>query len=73
MNNSKLAPFDRLKSILNDGDISDKAYENIDKLFKKEDEKKESLWVKIKSFFLTIDKKIFTKPSKKWNTYYHKR
>ena len=74
MSDQKRLPFDRLKSILNDGDVSDKAYDNINKLFNEENNTKtDNIWFKIKSFFSAIDGKIFTNPSRKWNSNYHKR
>lgn len=73
----KLPPYQRLKNILTDGDepyLTNKASRNLDALLGIETKKLEpTIFDKIKSFFLKIDEKIFSKPSRKWNTFYHKR
>ena len=73
----KLPPYQRLKNILTEGDepvLTDKASRNLDSLLGIETKNVEPNFLeKIKSFFLKIDTKIFSKPSKKWNTFYHKR
>jgi hypothetical protein len=71
----KLPPYQRLKSILTEGDephLTDKASKNLDDLLGIKPSEP-TFWDKVKSFFLKIDEKIFSKPSRKWNTYYHKR
>jgi len=70
----KLPPYQRLKTILIEGDsqLTEKASKNLDEILGIKP-KEPTLWDKVKDFFLKIDLKIFSKPSRKWNTYYHKR
>jgi hypothetical protein len=71
----KLAPYQRLKSILNDGNdtLTDKASNNLDKLLGIEEVKKENFLTKITDFLKKIDSKIFNKPSRSFNTRYQGR
>ena len=73
--NQKLPPYQRLKNILTEGEephLTSKASKNLDDLLgiKPTDP---TFWDKVKFLFKKIDEKIFSKPSRKWNTYYHKR
>lgn len=71
----KLPPFQRLKNILTEGEeplLTDKASKNLDELLGIKTSEP-TFWDKVKDFFLKIDSKIFSKTSRKWNTYYHKR
>jgi hypothetical protein len=70
----KLKPYDKLQSILsekNNGKLTSKASIKIDELLFNEE--KETLFSKIKNFFLKIDQKIFKSKSKMFNTVYYKR
>lgn len=68
-------PFDRLKDIMSDGEISKKAYDNLDELLGIKEDKiqKTTLFSSIKRILLKIDNFLFKKPSRKWNTHYQKR
>lgn len=66
----KLPPYQRLKSILNEGELTDKAADNLDELL---GEKKNNFLTKIGDFFKKIDSYIFRKPSRTNNNIPHKR
>jgi hypothetical protein len=70
----KLPPYQRLKTILTEGDsqLTEKASKNLDEILGIKP-KEPTFWDKVKDFFLKVDQKIFSKPYRKWNTYYHKR
>jgi hypothetical protein len=70
----KLPPYQRLKTILTEGDsqLTKKVVKNLDEILGIKP-KEPTFWDKVKDFFLKIDQKIFSKPSRKWNTNYHKR
>jgi hypothetical protein len=70
----KLPPYQRLKTILTEGDsqLTEKAAKNLDEILGIKP-KEPTFWDKVKDFFLKVDQKIFSKPYRKWNTYYHKR
>jgi len=69
----KLPPYQRLKSIFNEGELTDKASDNLDELLGLRKEKKDNFFTKIASFFKKIDSYIFRKPSKTNNNTPHKR
>lgn len=69
----KLPPYQRLKSIFNEGEITDKASDNLDELLGLKKEKKNTFFTKIGEFFNKIDSYIFRKPSKTNNNIPHKR
>ena len=69
----KLPPYQRLKSIFNEGELTDKASDNLDELLGLRKEKKDNFFTKIASFFKKIDSYIFRKPSKTDNNTPHKR
>ena len=66
MEDLKLDPYKRLKSILTDGDpLSEKGSDNLDELLGiKKEERKKTFIDKIISFFKKIDSSIFKKPGK---------
>jgi hypothetical protein len=70
----KLPPYQRLKTILTEGDsqLTEKSSKNLEEILGIKP-KETTFWDKVKDFFLKIDQKIFSKPYRKWNTYYHKR
>jgi hypothetical protein len=65
-NIDKVKPYQRLQSILSDGKsskdlkLTDRGLSIIDELLGKEEEK-QTIFKKIKNFFVKIDSKIFTK------------
>jgi hypothetical protein len=69
----KLPPYQRLKSIFNEGELTDKASDNLDELLGLKKEKKNNFFTKIIDFFKKIDSYIFRKPSKINNNIPHKR
>ena len=75
MEDLKLRPYNRLKAVIKDDDISlsDKAQDNLDAILGIEKKVENSFLTKIKNLFKMIDSKIFTKPDRMWNTTYHKR
>jgi hypothetical protein len=73
MEDLKLKPYDRLKSILNEGELTEKGSDNLDEILGLKQEKKATFWNKIVYLFNKIDSWIFRKPSKMWNTTYYKR
>ena len=72
MTDQKLAPYQRLKTILNEGSetLTTKAEKNLDELLGIE--KQETFWTKIHNFIIKIDQKIFKQKSK-ISTQYHRR
>ena len=62
MEDKKLPPYNRLKSILTEGDLTEKGSKNLDAILGVE--KTETLFDKIKKFFSKIDSFIFAKGSK---------
>lgn len=74
-NNQKLPPYQRLKSILNEGNehLTDRASNNLDELLGIKKTKNDNIFTKIVDFFKKIDSKIFSKPSRTYNTNYHSR
>jgi hypothetical protein len=74
MNKQKLPPYQRLKTILSEGDeyLTDKASKNIDEILGIKP-KEPNFIRKFLLLLSKIDSKIFNKPSRKWNTSYHKR
>lgn len=71
----KLPPYQRLKSIYNEGELTDRASDNLDELLglKGDKEKKDNFFTKITDLFKKIDSYIFRKPSKTNNNTPHKR
>lgn len=71
----KLAPYQRLKTILNEGNdtLTDKASDNLDKILGIEKVKNENFFSKISDFFKKIDAKIFSRPSRTYSTTYQSR
>lgn len=68
----KLPPYQRLKILINDEtELTEKGSKNLDILLGTE-EKKPTIFDKIKRFFIKIDTIIFVKKSKITNKY-HKR
>ncbi len=68
--NTKLPPYQKLKSILNDGELTDKASDNLDEIL---GIKKQPNFVdKIFEVFKKIDSFIFRKRSK-WSNIPYKR
>ena len=73
--NQKLPPYQRLKNLLTEGEethLTFKASKNLDDLLGIKPTEP-TFWSKVNIFFKKIDEKIFSKPYRKWNTYYHKR
>jgi hypothetical protein len=71
----KLPPYQRLKNILNEGEkpsLTIKASKNLDEILGIQPKEK-NLLDKFFDIFKKIDRKIFSEPSRKWNTNYHKR
>lgn len=70
----KLDPYQRLKSILNDGheSLTTQASENLDKLLGTEN-KKQTLADKIADFIRKIDGLIFSRSKNIYNTKYNRR
>ena len=67
MSDIKLPPYQRLKSILTEGELTEKASDNLDEILGIK--KKEPNFVdKIIGFFKKIDSFIFKKPSRMYNT-----
>ena len=60
----RLLPYDRLKSILTDEILTEKASANLDELLGIKSIKKNNLFTKIADIFKKIDSVIFKKPSK---------
>lgn len=69
----KLPPYQRLKSIFNEGELTNKASDNLDELLGLKKEKKNNFFTKIADFFKKIDSFIFRKPSRTNNNIPHKR
>ena len=72
-NNLKLPTYQKLKSIFNEGELTDKASDNLDELLGLKKEKKDNFFTKIFDFFKKIDSYIFRKPSRTNNNIPHKR
>lgn len=67
MNDIKLPPYQRLKSILTEGELTEKASDNLDEILGIK--KKEPNFVdKIIGFFKKIDSLIFRKSNRMYNT-----
>lgn len=76
MDDLKLPPYQRLKSILTEGDpLSQKGSDNLDELLGIKTKKidRNNLFTKLGNFFKMIDSKIFSKPSKTNNNMPHRR
>lgn len=73
MDNLKVTPYQRLKGILNEGDLTDRASQNLDDLLGVKKETKETFLDKIFKFFRKIDSFIFKKGSTIMNTTPYKR
>jgi hypothetical protein len=74
MEDTKLPPYQRLKSILTDGDpLSERGLNNLDDILDIKRENKVRLIDKIIAFFKKIDSYIFKKNNNMWNTTPHKR
>lgn len=75
MDDLKLPPYQRLKTILKDGEVelTEKASDNLDELLGIKKEKKTGFLDRLKSFFNKIDSFIFRKPSRTNNNIPHKR
>lgn len=72
MDDKKLAPYKRLRTILKDGDeiLTDNGEKNLNKLLGiTEDDEKGGFLLKVSNFFKKIDNKIFRKSSKISNVY----
>lgn len=68
VNDTRLLPYERLKSIFNEGELTQKGSANLDEILgiKKKEENK--IMVFFKKFFTKIDSLIFRKPGKITNT-----
>ena len=75
MEDLRLPPYQRLKSILSDGDtLSKKGSDNLDELLGiKKEERKYNFLTKIIDFLKKIDAKIFSKTSRTNNNMPHRR
>lgn len=71
--NLKLNPYDRLKSILNEGELTEKGSNNLDQILGIEKQKQNKIIEKILLLFKKIDGFIFKKPNRMYNTTYYKR
>ena len=67
MNDIKLPPYQRLKSILTEGELTDKASTNLDELLGVK-KKSPNFVDKIIGFFKKIDSLIFRKSNRMYNT-----
>ena len=74
MNNLKLNPYDKLRSILNEGELTQRGSDNLDEILGlKPKQSQKNLVEIIISIFNKIDSWIFRKPSKIGNTYYKRK
>lgn len=72
-NEQKLAPYQRLKAVLNDGHeiLTDKAQNNLDQLL--DIKKKEHWYDPIINFFKKVDSKIFNSKRNIYSNKYQRR
>jgi len=73
MEDLKLKPYDKLRSIFNEGELTQKGSANLDDILGIKEEKKITFLDKIVSLFKKFDSWLFKKPNKMWNTTSYKR
>ena len=74
MKDLKLKPYDKLRSIFNEGELTQRGSDNLNDILEIKEQKKENFLNKIISLFKKFDSWIFKKSGNKmWNTTYYKR